>query len=58
MAGLASIVFGVLLMAMPGPGALALLWVIATYAIVFGIILVILAFRIRNFEKALKSDGS
>lgn len=58
LAGLASIVFGVLLMAMPGPGALALLWVIATYAIVFGIILVILAFRIRNFEKALKSDGS
>src|SRR5690625_418754 len=58
LAGLASIVFGVLLMAMPGPGALALLWVIATYAIVFGIILVILAFRIRNFGKALKSDGS
>jgi uncharacterized membrane protein HdeD (DUF308 family) len=47
--GLASVVFGVLLMAQPGTGALAVLWLIASYAIVFGVLLVILAFKARSF---------
>jgi len=47
--GLASVAFGVLLMAHPAVGALALLWLIATYAIVFGVLLVFLAFRVRGF---------
>jgi|SRR5262252_6926439 uncharacterized membrane protein HdeD (DUF308 family) len=49
LAGLASVVFGILLMAQPGAGALALLWLIASYAIVFGVVLVILAFKARRF---------
>lgn len=48
--GLASVVFGVLLIVQPGVGALALLWLIATYAVVFGILLVILAFKARTFD--------
>jgi uncharacterized membrane protein HdeD (DUF308 family) len=48
-AGLASVVFGVLLMAQPAAGALALLWLIASYAIFFGVLLVILAFKVRAF---------
>jgi uncharacterized membrane protein HdeD (DUF308 family) len=48
-AGLASVVFGVLLMAQPAAGALALLWLIASYAIFFGVLLVILAFKVRGF---------
>lgn len=51
LAGLASVVFSVLLMAQPGAGALALLWLIATYAIIFGILLVILAFEVRAFGR-------
>jgi len=47
--GLASVVFGVLLMAQPGAGALALLWLIAAYAVVFGVLLVMLAFKARTF---------
>jgi uncharacterized membrane protein HdeD (DUF308 family) len=47
--GLASVVFGVLLMARPGAGALALLWLIAAYAVVFGVLLVMLAFKARTF---------
>lgn len=47
--GLASVVFGVLLMAHPVAGALALLWLIATFAVIFGVILVILAFKARTF---------
>src|SRR4029077_3574689 len=48
-AGLASVVFGVLLMAQPAAGALALLWLIASYAIFFGVLLLILAFKVRGF---------
>ncbi|HTO62374.1 MAG TPA: HdeD family acid-resistance protein [Bradyrhizobium sp.] len=49
LAGLASVVFGVLLMAQPGSGALALLWLIAGYAVAFGVILVILALKAHRF---------
>ena len=48
-AGLASVVFGALLVWQPGAGALALLWLIASYAIFFGVLLVVLAFRVRGF---------
>jgi uncharacterized membrane protein HdeD (DUF308 family) len=49
--GLASVAFGVLLMAQPGAGALTLLWLIAAYAVVFGVLLVVLAFKARGFAK-------
>jgi uncharacterized membrane protein HdeD (DUF308 family) len=48
LAGLASVVFGVMLAARPGAGALAVLWLIGSYAIVFGVLLLILAFRVRK----------
>ena len=50
-AALASIALGVLLMASPGRGALALLWMIGAFAIVFGVAEVILAFRARKFVR-------
>ncbi|HXY54305.1 MAG TPA: HdeD family acid-resistance protein [Nitrospirota bacterium] len=51
--GLASVVFGVLLMAQPVTGALAVLWLIGTYAFIFGVVLVILAFKARSFANQL-----
>ena len=42
--GLASVAFGLVLMARPMAGAVALLWIIATYAIFFGLLLVVRAF--------------
>ena len=48
LSGLASVVFGVLLAIAPGAGALALIWVIATYAIVSGVLLVALSSRLRG----------
>jgi uncharacterized membrane protein HdeD (DUF308 family) len=53
LAGLASIVFGVLIMARPGAGALALLWLIGSYAILFGALLLVLAFKARSFVHKL-----
>lgn len=49
--GIVSVIFGILLMAQPIAGALALLWLIAVYGVIFGIFLVILAFRVRSFGK-------
>lgn len=49
--GLVSVVFGIILMAQPGVGALAVLWLIGTYAIIFGALLVILSFRARSFAR-------
>jgi uncharacterized membrane protein HdeD (DUF308 family) len=47
LAGFLSIVFGLFLVWQPGVGALAVMWVIAAYAIAFGIALVGLALRLR-----------
>jgi uncharacterized membrane protein HdeD (DUF308 family) len=46
LAGLISVVLAVLLMLFPGSGILGFLWVLATYAVVFGILLIVLAFRL------------
>jgi len=53
LAGVASVLFGAFLMARPGSGALTVLWVIGTYAILFGILLVMLAFKVRGVAKNL-----
>lgn len=48
LAGLASVVFGALLIAQPAAGALTLLWLFAVYAIAFGVLLILLALRVRR----------
>ena len=49
LAGLVSVAFGFFIMASPGQGAMSVLWLIGTYGFVFGLILIILAFRARGF---------
>ncbi|KOP25205.1 hypothetical protein AMR41_17520 [Hapalosiphon sp. MRB220] len=49
-AGIASVLFGILAAIRPGAGALAILWVIGIYAIVFGVMLLILGLRLRNWN--------
>jgi uncharacterized membrane protein HdeD (DUF308 family) len=53
--GLASVAFGMLLVARPGAGALAVLWLIAAYAVVYGATLIMLAFKARGFAKRLEA---
>jgi len=49
--GALGIAFGVILIAKPGAGALALVWVIGWFAIVFGCLYIALAFRLRKFKR-------
>lgn len=47
-AGVLSVLFGILLIVNPGAGALSVVFVIGIYAIIFGISLIALAFRLRS----------
>jgi uncharacterized membrane protein HdeD (DUF308 family) len=47
-AGILSLAFGIVLLIWPGAGALALVWWIASFAIVFGALLVGFAFEMRH----------
>jgi uncharacterized membrane protein HdeD (DUF308 family) len=48
--GLISVGLGVLLFIQPAAGSLAIVWMIAAYAIIFGVLLVVLGFRLRNWR--------
>ena len=49
--GVISTLFGILIIIFPGAGALAIIIWIGAYAVVFGIILIVLAFRLRSFRR-------
>jgi len=53
LAGALSVLFGVLLLLQPGAGALALLWWIGAFAILLGVLLVALSFRMRNWRSVI-----
>jgi uncharacterized membrane protein HdeD (DUF308 family) len=48
--GLCSILFGVIMIARPGAGALAVLWIIGVYAIIFGVLTMSLAFKLHSLK--------
>ena len=48
--GALSILVGLYMAAFPGDGAVALIWVIAAYAVIFGILMIGLALRLRNMS--------
>lgn len=56
--GLLSIVFGAVLFLNPGPGALALIWVIGAYAVVFGVLLIYLGISLRDTDQPLAVHGA
>lgn len=51
-AGVLSIVFGVVLFISPGTGLLSLLWIVGIYSIIFGALYVIRAFQLRSPDTA------
>lgn len=46
--GVLSVLFGIVVLAAPGAGAVGLVWAIAAYSILFGITFVVLALRLRS----------
>src|SRR5262244_2503920 len=48
LSGVISVLFGLIVLIAPGAGALALIWVIAAYSIVFGISFIALSLRLRK----------
>ncbi len=49
--GAVSVIFGLLLIIFPGSGALAVTWLIGIYAIIFGILLLGLSWRLRGMQQ-------
>ena len=56
--GILSVVFGVVVFVYPQASALSILWLIATYAVIFGIATVALGFRMRSFGETLSNASS
>jgi uncharacterized membrane protein HdeD (DUF308 family) len=50
LSGLLSVGLGMLLFAAPGAGAIAVLWWIGAFAIVFGVLEIILGFRLKGLK--------
>jgi uncharacterized membrane protein HdeD (DUF308 family) len=48
--GVASVVWGILLFIAPIPGAVVLTWWLGAYALIFGVAMLILAFRLRRYR--------
>lgn len=57
LSGLAGVVFSFLVMERPAAGALAMIWVIGWYAIIMGVMLTMLSFRLRGLRKPDISSG-
>ena len=55
--GVASIVFGLVLLVAPGTGLLALVWLVGTYAIMFGVTHLALALRLRGLRDPASGAG-
>ena len=56
--GVASILFGVLLVINPGAGLLTLVWLIGAYSLIGGVLLLALAFRLRSLKRNILKPTS
>jgi uncharacterized membrane protein HdeD (DUF308 family) len=53
LSGVVSIIFGALLIAQPGAGAISIVWLLGAYALLFGILTLMLAFRVRSMRDTM-----
>src|SRR5215813_1244689 len=58
LAGVLSIAFGILLFVIPGPGSLAIAIWVGAYALIFGVMLEFLAFRLRRHAVGARPAGT
>lgn len=50
LAGMASILFGVIVILQPGNAILTILWLIATFSIIYGLLFVRLSFKVKGYQ--------
>ncbi len=55
--GILSLAFGLLLILIPASAVVALLWLVAVYFILFGIVLVVLGLKVRPLSRRYGEDG-
>ena len=48
LSGVLSVVFGIFMIANPGAGAMAVLWLIGVFAVAYGVLLVLLSFKLKK----------
>jgi uncharacterized membrane protein HdeD (DUF308 family) len=58
LAGVASILFGIILVVFPATGALSLVWLIGAFAIAFGVFEIGLGWRLRRLNQAAERDSA
>jgi uncharacterized membrane protein HdeD (DUF308 family) len=55
--GIVSVAFGVLLVIFPATGIVTLVWLIGAYALIFGVVMIMLAFRLRSLPGKLEAHA-
>jgi uncharacterized membrane protein HdeD (DUF308 family) len=55
LAGVLSVMFGVSLIAWPRAGLLSLMWLVGSFSIAFGVLMCLLAFRLRGLEQNVRA---
>lgn len=56
-AGIVSVLFGIVLVIQPGAALITLLWFVGAYAVIFGVIIVVWAFRLRGAVRTVSDDA-
>lgn len=57
LAGVASVLFGALILLFPAAGALSIVWLLGSFAIAFGAFLILLAWRLRGVDRMARIDA-
>lgn len=55
LSGILAVLYGLLLIAFPAAGSVAIVWLIGAYAIILGALLLLLALRLRRLKKELEN---
>jgi uncharacterized membrane protein HdeD (DUF308 family) len=58
LSGVVSIAFGVLMFLQPGAGALAVVWLIGSFSLIFGILLIVLGFKLKGLASRTATGGT
>jgi uncharacterized membrane protein HdeD (DUF308 family) len=58
LSGVVSIAFGVLMFLQPGAGALAVVWLIGSFSLIFGILLIVLGFKLKGLASRAATGGT